>query len=103
MRYDLGRSKRRIQCQPKVRTCALKIGRDGESTAHNGFPAQHPRRPGEAEPRLEVPAAVLALVECPAVAILASKLNGAAEKPIVGLLIILFDPGGVSLVTHTHV
>src|SRR6266567_5986736 len=103
MRYDLGRGPRRIQCQTQVCAGTLKIGRDGESAADNRFPIQNPGRPGKGEARLKIPSTILAIIECPAVAILAGKLNSAAEESVICLLVILLHPRSGSFVTHANV
>ena len=100
---EFSRRKRWVHRETQVGACAFKIRRDGESAADNGFVAESRRCPSEAETRLEVHQTVMAIIERPAVAILASKLDGAAGEAEVGLPIMYLHPRSVSFVAEAKV
>src|SRR5260370_17751588 len=84
--------KRRIKRQPQVGTGSFQVFRDGESSADNRVAIKPPGCPGKTEARLEVLAAIYALIQPSASAILTGRLKGPGLGVNVSLLVFLLPP-----------
>ena len=91
-----------IDGQAQVGTRALKVVRDSERAADDCAATEPSRRPRKTKSRLESLAAVNAMVERTAGASLSGNLQLAGDGIKVVLLIVLFHPRGVGLITQTE-
>ena len=95
----------RVERQAQVRARSLQVRRHGEGASNHGRLTEPRWRPREPQPRLEVEAAVVAIVEGAAIAVrataLAREILRAADRPEVRLSVVYFDPRGVGFVAQT--
>ena len=66
-------------------------------------PPSMARSPRETDARLEVPAPIEALVECPTGSVLAGEVDIAGSEIVIRLLIVGFNPGGMRIVAQAEI